>query len=274
MEINTRVDYGLLRNPLFVAIFLLVSVAPEVVLFCSDINGNALGSCSREVVNASFVQNSFLSSSLVLLAFESQRIYLRKQNLLALSKSLQDFWRVNFGLIVVSVITFFAFVLIRFLIRWISGNEFYPDQRFLTSTIVKVLGIVFVSNYTLHWYSEMIQRKHPLKKVILAGAHHNTKVELKDVQFFNKEGRSYFLKTSEGHFPIKSTLKELESKLPKAHFFRINRSVIVNMHEIEDYHFWEHEKYILKIKTGEEFIVTRKRVLELKKELNSRSNSF
>ena len=60
----------------------------------------------------------------------------------------------------------------------------------------------------------------------------------------------------------------LEKKLSKKHFSRANRSVIVNNAEIKSYSHWENEKYILLLKTGKEIVVTRKRIVALKKVLS------
>lgn len=265
MEINSRLDYGLLRNPLFIASFLLVSIVPEVAIYCTNVNAaHLLSSCSRETVNVSFIQNSFLSSSLVFVGFESQRICLGALKFWTTPRNLHTWGKVHVSLFFISLITFIAFFMIRITILWISGNEILFSEIFLPNIMLKVLAIVFLSYYSLTLYSVIKNKMHPLKKVVLTGENSDKKVELGDIHFFKKQDRKYFLKTFKGLLPIKMTLKELELKLPKQYFVRVNRSVIINIREIESYNYWEHEKYILKIKSGEEFIVTRMRILKLK----------
>lgn len=267
MDVNSHIQFGLLRNPLFIALFILLSVAPEVVIYCVNIGSDELvSSCSREVVKTSYLQNSFLSSSIVLIAFETQRFYFRKINLLTVPANVYSWIRAHIGMIFSSLSTLLGFVLINFVVKWLSGNSFELTQFLHPTYVLRVVLIVFLSYYFVAGYSKFRDVNNQLRRIINFGDGVDQNLELWQIHSFLKVGRKYFLCTQEENkMEIQMNLKDLEKKLPQDHFVRINRSAIVNIHEIKDFYHWEHEKYTLKLNCGDEFTVTRKRIVELKK---------
>jgi two-component system, LytTR family, response regulator len=89
-------------------------------------------------------------------------------------------------------------------------------------------------------------------------------VELSKVLWIKKEERKYLVKTKEYNYYSRNTLNELEEQLPPDDFIRINRGAIVATTNIRNYSFWENEKYILRTKDGEEFIMSRERLKKIK----------
>jgi len=94
-------------------------------------------------------------------------------------------------------------------------------------------------------------------------------VKVEDIWWFEIDNRSYFAYT-EGHtYQVSKTLVELENELNAQQFFRVNRSVIINLEKLKNYQYWENDKYKLRMKDDKtEFVIQRVRLNELKKKIN------
>lgn len=98
-----------------------------------------------------------------------------------------------------------------------------------------------------------------------------TILSVNDVVYFEVEQKNYFAYTKGRTYNIKKNLSELEAELNPRQFFRVNRSVIVNLHFLKNYSYWENDKYIVRLSDGKtEFIMQRPRVKELKERLSVR----
>lgn len=95
-----------------------------------------------------------------------------------------------------------------------------------------------------------------------------TILSLQDVIYFEVESKNYFAYTQGRTYNIRKNLSELESELNPQHFFRINRSVILNLNFIKNYELWVNDKYIIRLNDSKtEFIMQRSRLKELKERL-------
>lgn len=94
-------------------------------------------------------------------------------------------------------------------------------------------------------------------------------MRLDKIIYIEKEGKLCETCTEEGMFKLRKTLAELESELPTKKFFRINRSTIIQLDKMLNYSFWEHDKYIVRMKEGEkrEFVMSRDRLKYLQQAL-------
>ncbi len=244
---------------------LLVSLAPELLSLCGFGTNNlaTIGSCSRELVYSSFVQSSFLSSSVVLLGLESLRIFSTKLNLRSIPKRPLEWLQAESKLLLIGLLVFVLFSIIKTTIHFFDSNSSLEATFYNPWDLVQVFTIVYLAFHFLILHERFSTRLHPLARTLPVGKHKD-EVALKDVHFFEKTDKEYSVTTSTGTQEIDYTLQALERMLPKKYFVRINRSAIVNLNEIDSYNYWEHEKYILKLKSGKEFIVTRKRLVGLK----------
>lgn len=95
-------------------------------------------------------------------------------------------------------------------------------------------------------------------------------ISLDDIQWFQKEGKSYHAFTEKGSYRVRQNMTELEESLPRGRFFRINRAVIINMDAMNNYSFWENHKYIIRMKDDQktEFTISRNRLREMKESFN------
>lgn len=94
-------------------------------------------------------------------------------------------------------------------------------------------------------------------------------VKVQDIWWFEVDNRNYYAYT-EGHtYQVSKTLVELENELNPQQFFRVNRSVIINIEKLKNYQYWENDKYKLRMKDDKtEFVIQRVRLNELKKKIN------
>jgi DNA-binding LytR/AlgR family response regulator len=95
----------------------------------------------------------------------------------------------------------------------------------------------------------------------------NKFIGIEDILFAQKEDRKYYLRTDREKHRTKYTITELSKLLPSDQFIRINRATIVNISSIKGYSYWENDKYVLTLKSGDEFSMTRKRLNSVKNSL-------
>ncbi|AEI51462.1 LytTR family DNA-binding domain-containing protein [Runella slithyformis] len=95
-----------------------------------------------------------------------------------------------------------------------------------------------------------------------------TILSVQDIMYFETESQSYFAYTKGRTYNIRKNLSVLETELNPQHFFRINRSVILNLSFIKNYTFWKNDKYIIGLNDSKtEFIMQRSRLKDLKERL-------
>ncbi len=269
MEDNVHIRTSLLRNPLVIAGFMVLAVIPETVTYCAGFfSSDVISGCGQAAINNSFLDTSFLSSSIVILAFESQRQGLRLFKLEAIGRDLSFWLKAHAGMIGVSLFTLLAFVLLKVLVEVVSGTALEQVDLIDTDLAIKAVIVVFGSFYLLTAYSKVMWKVHPLKQTIAVGPGFKESIQMGSVKLFFKQDRKYYLRTQDNRvWPIQKTLKEIEDRISNKYFVRVNRSTIVRTSEVLDYSHWEHEKYILRVQGGHELVVTRRRLKEIKKYL-------
>ena len=88
----------------------------------------------------------------------------------------------------------------------------------------------------------------------------------KQYRAHDRQGRAYDLRL---------TLAELEAALDPRLFFRLNRSVMVNLACVRNYSYWENDKYIVRLDDGRaEFVMARARLTELRARLAGRAGAL
>jgi hypothetical protein len=88
---------------------------------------------------------------------------------------------------------------------------------------------------------------------------------VEDILYLRKEAKGYYAFTAQAKYRTHQSISAIEESLPES-FFRINRQVIINIKYMDNYSFWEHHKYILRLKDNKktEFIISRPRLREMK----------
>ncbi len=95
-----------------------------------------------------------------------------------------------------------------------------------------------------------------------------TLVPVTDIWYIEVENKNYLAYTAGRTVQLRKTLSELEAELNPAQFYRINRSVLLNLAYLKNYSFWENDKYIVRLTDGKtEFVMQRTRLKELKERI-------
>ena len=93
-------------------------------------------------------------------------------------------------------------------------------------------------------------------------------LEVNEIFRLQKIDRKYYAISQEGQFVVNKTIQELEKALDPQLFVRVNRSTIINLNYLKNYAFWENEKYIVRLKDGSEFVMSRNRYNKIKEQLS------
>ena len=160
--------------------------------------------------------------------------------------------------------------------------EFFMSFRMYFNYLFPILiwGYLLINTDVLMSY---LTRPHELKPIPVNGTDGSvTTSYLQVLEGFNTQGtmmlsthevfwfevdrKNYYAYDAGGRISIKRTLAELEQELDPKHFFRINRSQIINLNFMKHYSYWEFEKYIIRLTGADDtdFVITRKRLKELK----------
>lgn len=169
-----------------------------------------------------------------------------------------------------------------------SWNEYFPEfffhaemyRRYFVPLFFLGLGYL---NYNIFldyndWQKIRFREKLKQKKEVndkylkLIEAFDNqgdTILNTQSVWWFEVENKSYFAHTSSKVFTIKKTISELEEELKPSDFFRVNRSIIINLAHFKNYSHWEYDKYVVRLNDNKtEFIMQRSRLKDLKEKLS------
>lgn len=108
-----------------------------------------------------------------------------------------------------------------------------------------------------------------LNKLVIEQENSIALVDIEKIIFIKADGRNSEIKTLDGKFKSKSSLKELERRLDNR-FFRPHRSYIINLERIKEVVPWFNGTYIVKMDRYDkvDIPVTRKNTARFKKILN------
>jgi two-component system, LytTR family, response regulator len=83
-------------------------------------------------------------------------------------------------------------------------------------------------------------------------------VDPSEVSTVESEGNYVLLRQATGTFLLRGSISALADKLAPYGFVRIHRSVLVNAAWVEEIHPWATGEYVLQVKAGKEYTVSRK----------------
>jgi two-component system, LytTR family, response regulator len=84
-----------------------------------------------------------------------------------------------------------------------------------------------------------------------------TFVDTKDIDWIEAQGNYVRLHVGDREHELRETLTELEKKLSSSSFFRIHRSIIVNIHSIREIQPWFHGYHRVLLENGTELRMSR-----------------
>lgn len=92
-------------------------------------------------------------------------------------------------------------------------------------------------------------------------------ISLQDIYYIDTVDNKVFVYLEDSVYELKNKLYELESLYAVRSFFRCSKSVIINLMKIECIKPAMNSRFVAKLKNGEEVIISRKYVADLKKKL-------
>lgn len=96
-----------------------------------------------------------------------------------------------------------------------------------------------------------------------------TLLPVRDIHYIEVENKTYFAYTRGRTYQLRQKLTELEETLDPRQFYRLNRSVLINLAFVKNYSYWENDKYIVRLDDGKtEFVMQRARLKGLKERLS------
>ncbi|MGB5818862.1 MAG: LytTR family DNA-binding domain-containing protein [Saonia sp.] len=160
-------------------------------------------------------------------------------------------------------------------------NLSYWDSYFFLNSNLYVaylfpLFLIWISLLTINFLMGSKDHKGNMVKSTFKSVVFSIKTEMgeklvnsNDVVAIEKVNRKYILTTSNGGtYQIMKNLSELQSELDH-NFFRLNRSTLINLEFMENFSFWENEKYIVRTSLDQEFKSTRPRIKKMKEQLKN-----
>ena len=87
------------------------------------------------------------------------------------------------------------------------------------------------------------------------------------IRYFKREGRINYAFTTRKKLRTPLPLSRIARQLEEYGFVQINRSVVIHLDQLDNYSFWENDKYIVRLKGGVDFVASRNRVKQLKVKL-------
>jgi two-component system LytT family response regulator len=82
-------------------------------------------------------------------------------------------------------------------------------------------------------------------------------VNVNDIDSFEAEGCYVRIHTRDTHYLLRETLAHLEKRLDPRKFIRVHRSTIVNIDSITELQHWIQSEWIVLLKSGSKYIVSR-----------------
>ncbi|PKV49699.1 LytTr DNA-binding domain-containing protein [Aquimarina sp. MAR_2010_214] len=262
-----KIQHSILRNPIYILGCYSILLLPEFINSCSHKAivtsfWNNIPLCSKEFVFAQFLGNSIWSILLLVFVFESFKIASRYFKITSFPTKIKEWLLFELKLVLSSVIAFLSYLLIAYIFAWFNKSIEEIDPF---SIFYKAMVVAFVGVHGIIFLSHLKFVKNPLiQKIDVEGPLGKMPITVNEIVYFEKIERYYYVNSADVSYKINYNLSDIEKMLDKAHFFRINRTVIVNVEAVESYSRWENEKYIVTLINKKELVATRKRIVELK----------
>lgn len=126
----------------------------------------------------------------------------------------------------------------------------YDKARFL-KTVSKIKSTILNQSDT------KVSKKEPLAKLLVKYDDQLLFINCTDIICIEAEGNYIKLRTNDGNYTIRHTLKDIASKLHPNKFFRIHRSMVINIDFVESIEPWFYGDYKIRLKDGQQVKMSR-----------------
>lgn len=291
----TIINYDLLkkRKPIVITSLLMVIIYNGIYYF-NAANHRWFYSPNFSVLNTLYyilIDQALIECITISLVFFGIGLYAKKFKLNVIKHSFKNKMRYLLKFLPLFFIVYFIYSPFTLFARFLFNNyalldfSIYMNEYFFWNAHLYITYFfpVLLSGYGILIFNLYNQQKTEFinDSDILNNATHTSILLLKtqqgevpigvdDILWIRKTDRKYELKDTKGKIYTTSfPLNKLEELFPPEDFIRANRMVILAISNIQSYSFWENEKYILRSKDGETFIVSRERIKNIKLRLST-----
>lgn len=270
---------------------LIIEMVYQAIIYLHPENLDWFGSEQFSLSNTLrfiFIDQFLIECASVAIIFQLIRIYGTKLKLVNLRLKVQDIVIYQVKFLPILLVSFFVFapvtLTLRFLYHYLPDLnwDIYFSEYFYSVSLyfnyltpVFLVGYIIINVNLIYQYNlqlgetksdlHKVKRSHTKNRLWAADEFGELFLETDKVQWIIREERKTFAITDTDKYRLKENITALEEKLDPNLFVRINRSAIVNLEHVLNYSFWENDKYILRMKEGDqEFVMSRDRLNKIK----------
>ena len=186
----------------------------------------------------------------------------------------RNWWMLH---ITLSIAIAFIHLLIDTFTLWMVFNYSFDFLSAYTEKILRWLPYELMAYWgCLSIFSLIVNKEKLINKqsktyrsnVIIKNQGEELIISVKDIEYIESMDNYVVIHEGQQKFIHKETMKSLEASLDPKYFFRNHRSYLVNLLKVDKLLFTVPEKPQIKLKSGAQLNISRRRKLELKKKLD------
>ncbi len=285
-------DYDLLKKwKTFVFTTLITQLVYQAIIYLNPNNLDWVGSEEFSLLNTLqfvFIDQFLIECISVAIIFQLIRLYAIRLKLTELKLNVRDILMYEVKFLPVLLLAFFVFapatLTVRFLYHQLPNPdwEVYFNEYFYSTSLyfiylapVLVIGYSILNVNLIYQYNKQLgetaTKLHKSKKAVTKSRLWASDdfgelfLDTEKIRWIERADRKTFAFTNADKYRLKENISELEEKLDTNKFVRINRGTIVHLEFVQNYSFWENDKYVLRMKESEqEFTMSRERLNKIK----------
>lgn len=273
---------------------LIMTIAYQSIVYLSPQNLEWITSEHFSISNLLwfvFVDQCLIECVTVAVIFWLIRVYASILNLYKLRLNIQELTAYQLKFLPLFLVAFFIFapvsLTLRFLLHYtpdLDSAIYFEEYFYSTKLYLNYLTPTFLVGYAIininlikQYNDQLGQVKKDLiqiakpkikERLFASDGFGELFLETDKILWVERENRKTMAFTSSNKYLIKENLTVLENKLDPDKFIRVNRRAIVSLEQILNYSFWEHDKYVVRMKQGEkEFVMSRERLQKVKRKI-------
>ena len=235
-----------------------------------------------------FIDQFLIECITVTILFSLMRIYATHFSLTALQLKAKNILYYQIKFLPVYLVAFFLFAPITLTVRFFYHQysdpdwvEYLREYSYSIENYFNYLPAIILIGYTglnvnlLYQYNQQLgetqlnlkraQKPNIKNRLWATDEFGELFLDTDSIQWIERKDRKSMAISGEDQFRLKESITELEAKLDPNQFLRINRSTIVKLSEVNNYSYWENDKYILRMKNSDqEFVMSRDRLKKIK----------
>ena len=287
-----RLTYDFLQNWRVILITtFLVSLFYQAIIYLHPENLDWVGSEAFSYANLFhflFIDQFLIEICTISILFFLIRMYAQLLKLEHLELQLKELVLYELKFLPLFLLAFLFFAPFSLSLRYLLHHsaewkpEVYFNQYFYSWKIyINYLPVIFMAGYAIlnvnliRLYQQQLDktrqdldqaRKIQVQDRLAATDEIGQRLLEQDkIAWIERLERKTFAFSQQEKLRLKENLSELEAKLNPDKFVRINRSTLINLDYLNNYSFWENDKYVVRLKGYErEFIMSRNRLKKLK----------